>query len=85
MVPVHKRGSKSNPKNYRPIFLLSVVGKVFERVVADVICRHLKENYLLSDQQFGFRPGRSSSDLLMLLTRDWQSSFDDAWTLSWSP
>ncbi|XP_063875034.1 uncharacterized protein LOC135108190 [Scylla paramamosain] len=36
VVPVHKRSSRSDPKNYRPISLLSVVGKVFERVVADV-------------------------------------------------
>ena len=54
-----------------------MVGKVFERVVADVVCRHLNDNYLPSDQQFGFRPGRSTSDLLMLLTRDWQDALDD--------
>lgn len=77
VVPVHKRSSRSDPKNYRPISLLSVVGKVFERVVADVVCHHLSDNYLLSDQQFGFRPGRSTSDLLMLLTRDWQDALDD--------
>ena len=77
VVPVHKRSSRSDPKNYRPISLLSVVGKVFERIVAEVICRHLSENYLLSDQQFGFRPGRSTSDLLMLLTRNWQDALDD--------
>ena len=77
VVPVHKKSSRSDPKNYRPISLLSVVGKVFERVVADVMCRHLKDNYLLSDQQFGFRPGRSTSDLLTLLTGDWQNALDD--------
>uniref|UniRef100_A0A0P4VTV9 Reverse transcriptase domain-containing protein n=1 Tax=Scylla olivacea TaxID=85551 RepID=A0A0P4VTV9_SCYOL len=76
VVPVHKRSSRSDPKNYRPISLLSVVGKVFERVVADVVCRHLQDNYLLSDQQFGFRPGRSTSDLLMLLTGGWQDALD---------
>ncbi|XP_063845411.1 uncharacterized protein LOC135091588 [Scylla paramamosain] len=70
------RSSRSDPKNYRPISLLSVVGKVFERVVADVVCRHLQDNYLLSDQQFGFRPGRFTSDLLMLLTGGWQDALD---------
>ena len=77
VVPVHKRSSRSDPKNYRPISLLSVVGKVFERVVTDVVCRHLSDNYLLSDQQYGFRPGRSTSDLLMLLTRKWQDALDE--------
>ena len=69
LVLIHKRSSRSDPKNYRPISLLSVVGKVLERIVAQVVCHHLGENYLLSDQQFGFRPGRSTSNLLMLLTR----------------
>ncbi|KAK4319782.1 hypothetical protein Pmani_009300 [Petrolisthes manimaculis] len=77
VVPIHKRSSRSDPKNYRPISLLSVIGKVFEKVVADVVCHHLSNNYLLSDQQFGFRPGKSTSDLLMLLTRDWQDALDD--------
>ena len=76
VVPVHKRSSRANPKNYRPISLLSVVGKVLERVVTDVVCHHLRDNYLLSEQQFGFRPGRSTSDLLMLLTKKWQDALD---------
>lgn len=71
VVPVWKRSFRSDPKNYRPISLLSVMGKVFERVIAKVVCRHLSNINLLSDQQFGFRPGRSTSALLMLLTRDW--------------
>ena len=60
----------------RPISLLSVVGKVFEKVVAEVVCGHLKDNVLLSNQQFGFRSGRSTSDQLMLLTRYWQDALD---------
>ena len=43
----------------------------------EVICRHLRENNLLSNQQFGFRPGRSTSDLLLLLSKDWQDALDD--------
>ena len=77
VVPVHKRNSRSDPKNYRPISLLSVVGKVFERIVAEVITHHLDANHLLSHQQFGFRPGRSTSDLLLLLSRDWQDALDE--------
>ena len=72
-----KKGSRSDPKNCRPISLPSVVGKVFERVVAEVVCGHLKDIVLLSDQQFGFRPGRSTSDQLMLLTRHWQDTLDE--------
>ncbi len=77
VVPVHKKNSRADPVNYRPISLLSVVGKVFERIVAEVICRHLDDNNLLSNQQFGFRSGRSTSDLLLLLSKDWQDSLDE--------
>ena len=77
MVPVHKKNSRSDPSNYKPVFLLSVVGKVLERIVAEVTCQHLSENHLLSDKQFGFRPGRSTSDLLLLLSKDWQDALDE--------
>ena len=74
VVPVHKKKSRSDPCNYRPISLLSVVGKVFERIVVETLTHHLDDNTLLSNHQFGFRAGRSISDLLMLLSRDWQDS-----------
>ena len=77
VVPVHKKSSRSLPSNYRPVSLLSVVGKVLERLVAGVICQHLRVNNLLSDRQFGFRPGRSTSDLLLLLTKEWQDALDE--------
>ncbi len=40
------------------------------------MCRHLQDNYLLSDQQFRLRPGGFISDLLMLLTGGWQDNLD---------
>ena len=77
MVPVHKKNSRSEPSNYRPISLLSVVGKVLEQIVSAVISQHLYENHLLSDRQFGFRPGRSTADLLLLLSKDWQDALEE--------
>ena len=77
VVPVHKKESKSDPKHYRPISLLSVMGKVFEKLVAAVIWQHLNEHQLLSPHQFGFRPGRSTSDLLLLLSQEWQDTLDE--------
>ena len=58
------------------ISLLSVVGKVFEKVVADEVCRHLDNNNLLSNQKLCFRAGRSTSDLL-LLSWDWQDTLNN--------
>lgn len=72
--PDHKRNHRTDPTNYWPISLLPVVGKVFERIVVDVITRYLDENHLLSSQEFGFRTGLSNSDLL--LSTDWQDAID---------
>ncbi len=77
MVPVHKKKLRSDPNNYRPISLFSVVGKVLEKIVGEAICLHLRESQLLSDRQFGFRPGRSTADLLLLLSKDWQDALDE--------
>ena len=77
VVPVHKKASRSDPSHYRPISLLSAVGKVFEKMIAAVIVQHLYGNNLLSPHQFGFRPGRSTSDLLLLLSQEWQDTLDE--------
>ena len=76
VVPVHKKGSKSEAKNYRPISLLSVAGKVLEGIIAAHITSHLDSQHLLSPRQFGFRKGRSAADLNLLLTNDWSNALD---------
>ena len=74
--PVPKKGDRSNPSNYRPIALISCLSKVFESILNKKILRHLTSLNLLSDRQYGFLPGRSTGDLLSLLTNSWSSSFD---------
>ena len=76
VVPIHKKNSKSDPGNYRPISLLSNVSKILEKVIADEITLHLEDHNLLSSKQFGFRPSRSTADLLLLLTKSWQDALD---------
>ena len=67
VVPIFKKGSRSDPLNYRPISLTSVSCKVFERIIYKALYAYLKENVLLSDNQFGFRAGRSTEDQLLLV------------------
>ena len=76
VTPVHKKKDKTNPSNYRPISLLSVVSKVLERIIAEQLTGHLEEHHLLSPHQFGFRRGRSASDLLLLLAKKWHTALD---------
>ena len=68
-VPAFKKdGERSNPKDYRPISLLSVVSKVFERLINDRLVLHLEKAGVFSDFQYGFRSARSTADLLTVLT-----------------
>ena len=75
--PIHKKGDRSVPTNYRPISLVSCISKVFESVLNVQILKHLESNNLLSDRQYGFRKGRSTADLLAYLSDSWSSSFRD--------
>ena len=76
VVPIHKKNTRADPKNYRPISLLSVVGKVFESLLASKITHYLDHHHLLSPKQFGFRQGRSAADLLLLQSATWNKTLD---------
>lgn len=71
VVPVHKRASRTNYRNYRPVSLLSVCSKVMEKIVNEQLMNFLEKNQLLSCRQFGFRRGLGTSDLLTSVHHDW--------------
>ena len=69
MVPVFKNvGERSTAKNYRPLTLLPVVRKVFEKLVNNRIADHLEKYGLYSEFQYGFRSSRSTADLLAVVS-----------------
>ena len=69
VVPVFKNvGERSTAKNYRPVSLLSVVSKVFEKLVNNRIVDHLEKCGLFSGFQYGFRSPQSTADLLTVVS-----------------
>ena len=69
MVPVFKIVlERSTAKNYRPVSLLSVVSKVFKKLVNNRIVDHLEKSGLFSDFHYGFRSSRSTADLLRVVS-----------------
>ena len=69
VAPVFKNfGEKSTATNYGPVSLLSVVSKVFEKLVNNRIFDHLEKCGLFSDSQHGFRSSRSTADLLIVVS-----------------
>ena len=69
VVPVFKNvGERSTSKNYHPVNLLSVVSKVFEKLVNNRIVDHLEKRGLFSDFQYGLRSSQSTADLLTVVS-----------------
>ena len=66
-----KRGSNRIPANYRPIALVSILSKVFEKIINYQLTNYLERHNLISDQQYGFRKRRSCGDLLVYVTELW--------------
>ena len=76
IIPVHKKEAKYLGKNYRPISLLPIFAKVFERFLFDSLFSHFHNNNLFTKCQSGFMPGDSCKSQLLSIIHEIQSSFD---------
>jgi len=65
VIPIFKKGEKTNMNNYRPISLLPVLSKVFEKVLNKQLTAKLDQYHLIDDNQYGFRPGHSTEDAVI--------------------
>ena len=54
IIPIHKKGEKLDPHNYRPISLLSNISKVYENAIHIRLTNFLRKNKVLLSHQFGF-------------------------------
>ena len=70
MSPVFKKGTKSDPANYRPISLTCILCKVMEHIIASKLTQHFNQNNILYDLQHGFRERRSCETQLIQLVED---------------
>ncbi|KAL0868710.1 hypothetical protein ABMA27_008153 [Loxostege sticticalis] len=59
--PLHKKGDKQDMGNYRPITLVSVLSKVFEKAMLKRLNDFISSCDILQPEQFGFRKGSSTS------------------------
>ena len=69
VVPVRKKGDKQILKNYLPISLLPIAGKIFERLFYDRMFEFFIANNLISKNQLGCRPGDSSINFSLSLMK----------------
>ncbi len=64
---VSKKGNKKDPDNYRPITILSCLGKLFTAVLNARLKKYTEENKIIGEEQLGFRNTYSTIDGAFIL------------------
>ena len=75
VTPLFKKGDPHKPNNYRPISLLSILGKIREKIIYKNLFNHVKAH--ISPSQSGFLPGHSTVTQLLEIYHKILSSLDE--------
>ena len=76
VVPVYKQGKLNCVDNYRPISIIPVVAKVFERIIYDQVFLYITEMKILTNCQSGFRGLHSTVTSLLEAPNEWAYNID---------
>ena len=77
IVPIYKYGKSDNRSSYRPISVLPVISRLFEKLVYDQYYNFLVSSRLLYSQQFSFRLLHSVLTCLLKCTNDWYLNIEN--------
>ena len=77
IIPVFKKGDESETSNYRPISILSCIGKVFERCVFKYLHNYIITNRLITSYQSGFTPKDSAVNQLIDICNAFAKAVDE--------
>ena len=78
IIPILKKGKDSMKKNsYRPISLLSCLGKTLERIINKRLMCHLENNNLITSEQSAFRRNRSVEDQIAYIAQSIENAFQE--------
>ena len=76
IIPIHKKGSKNLLENYRPISLLPIFSKIFEKCIYNSMYSYFECNNLFTSCQSGFRKKDSCVSQLLAITHEIYKNFD---------
>ena len=77
VTPIFKKNDKQLVKNYRPISLLPICGKIFEKIIFEHLYAYLNEHQLITKHQSGFRPGDGTTNQLLYLVNEIHNCFEN--------
>ena len=76
--PIYKKDEEFLLTNYRPISVLPCFSKLLERVMYNRHFKHLSENSILYEKQFGFQTSHSTEHAILLLVNQLYQSFNES-------
>ena len=77
VIPIHKKNDNALVDNYRPVSLLSCVGKLLERAVLKHVFNFLRDTHAITLKQSGFMPGESTVYQLAHLYHIFSEAIDE--------
>lgn len=82
IIPIYKKGDKSLVQNYRPVSIVPIFSKIFESIMYNQLSRYFDSHNLLSDCQYGFRPGKSTTSAIMNIVDHSLEAFENRESVS---
>lgn len=76
--PIFENGNRTDPKNYRLNSIISILSKIFEKALKERLVSFLNNNRMLSQFQFVFKTGKSTSDAIAQLMKKIYTSLDNS-------
>ena len=76
VTPIFKEGDKAEMSNYRPMSVLPVIARLFEKLISNKLYQHMNDNGYFSSEQSGFLRLRSTVTNLIKSTDDWYNGMD---------
>lgn len=77
VIPLHKAGAKKDLNNYRPISVLSVFSKIYEKVIHKRFLHFYESTNFLYSHQYGFRKNYNTGSAVMSLVHEIQTAVDE--------
>ena len=77
VTPIFKKKDKNLVTNYRPISLLPLCGKIFEKIIYDNLYSYIYKNNFITDKQSGYKRGDSTVKQLLSITNEIHKTFDE--------
>ena len=78
IVPLFKKGDKSDPKNYRPVAIVPILSKVLERVIFNQLSTYLEINNLIHPNHHAYRKNHNTTTALVQMYDGWLKALDDS-------